>query len=263
MNELQKQNLEWWNTNPMAYDWRKDSPYEEGSEDWFAEVDRRFFSESTSFFAQEKGGNPFSSLIPYSSLKGKSVLEIGCGTGAHAKLLANAECQLQVIDLTPRAVGLTKRRFDLEGSKGNVLQMDGEALAFSDCCSDFIWSWGVIHCSSNPEAIVAEMARVLRPGGQTRVMVYHKNSIVAAGQIIRGFLTGKFFMGFSFQDVLDHYSDGVIARFYSKKQLSEMFLKYFDDVSVFVYGQKHEMYPILGTRISGVIKRWEGEPKPA
>jgi ubiquinone/menaquinone biosynthesis C-methylase UbiE len=255
MNELQKKNLDWWNTNPMAYDWRKDSPYEEGSEAWFGEVDRRFFSESASFFAQEKGGKPFSRLIPYNALKGKDVLEIGCGSGAHAQLLAASECQLQVIDLTPKAVELTKRRFGLQGSKALVLQMDGEKLAFRDGSFDFIWSWGVIHHSANPESIISEMARVLRQGGQTRVMVYHKNSIAVLANILRGFITGKFFTGLSIHEVLNCYADGAIARFYSKKQLSGMFFRYFDEVRVYVYGQKNEIYPIPGTGLSGVIKR--------
>ena len=252
MDELQKKNIEWWNANPMDYDWHKTSPYQEGSKEWFIDVSRRFFCESASFFAQNKGEKPFSKLIPYDLIKGKKVLEIGCGTGNHTKLIAEQGCQLTAIDITPKAVVLTKKRLDLWNLKANVLQMDAENMSFSDSIFDFIWSWGVIHHSSNPEAIVAEMARVLKKGGEARVMVYHKNSICAGTSIVRGLLTAKPFKGYTIQDILSFYSDGFVARFYTQKEATEMFKKYFSEVETSVYGQKSELYPIPNT---GFIRR--------
>ena len=55
--------------------------------------------------------------------------------------------------------------------------MDAEHLEFPDETFDFVWSWGVIHHSANTEAIIREIHRVLKPGGEARVMVYHRNSI--------------------------------------------------------------------------------------
>ena len=78
----------WWTDHPMTYDWRGEIPYEPGSPEYLAEVERRFLSES--WFAQPPGAPPYSGLIPFAELAGKDVLEIGCGTGVHAQLLAEA-----------------------------------------------------------------------------------------------------------------------------------------------------------------------------
>jgi ubiquinone/menaquinone biosynthesis C-methylase UbiE len=52
--------------------------------------------------------------------------------------------------------------------------MDAEHLAFPDASFDFVWSWGVIHHSSNTWQIVGEIQRVLKPGGTAVIMVYHR-----------------------------------------------------------------------------------------
>ena len=52
--------------------------------------------------------------------------------------------------------------------------MDAEQLQFPDSSFDLIWTWAVIHHSSNTRRILEEMRRVLRPGGKAIVMVYHR-----------------------------------------------------------------------------------------
>ena len=41
-----------------------------------------------------------------------------------------------------------------------------------------VYSWGVVHHSPDTPRAVAEIHRVLRPGGTARVMIYHKWSLV-------------------------------------------------------------------------------------
>jgi 2-polyprenyl-3-methyl-5-hydroxy-6-metoxy-1,4-benzoquinol methylase len=135
----------WWTENPMTYDWRGEIPYEPGSAEHLAEIERRFLSEA--WFAQAPGERPFSALIPYEDIAGKTVLEIGSGTGVHARLLAAAGARLSAVDLTPTAVELTKRRLELTGLEADVREADAESLPFADASFDFVWSWGVIHHS--------------------------------------------------------------------------------------------------------------------
>src|SRR5947208_2982134 len=104
---------EWWEQNPMTYDWRGTSPYREGTREWFEETDRRLFSHASSFFAHGYGEKPFARLIPYGNLNGKDVLEVGCGSGVHTRLLVEAGARLVAIDLTRKAVELTRHRLDL------------------------------------------------------------------------------------------------------------------------------------------------------
>ncbi|MBK7629848.1 MAG: class I SAM-dependent methyltransferase [Ignavibacteriales bacterium] len=56
-----------------------------------------------------------------------------------------------------------------------MLKMDAEALQFEDNSFDFVWSWGVIHHSSNTRKILEEIQRVLKPGGEAIIMVYHRS----------------------------------------------------------------------------------------
>src|SRR5205085_6810649 len=135
----------------------------------------------------------YSGLIPFAELASKDVLEIGCGTGVHARLLAEAGAKLTAIDLTPTAVELTRRRLELSGLQADVREADAEQLPFDDASFDFIWSWGVIHHSAHTERVVEELARVLRPGGRLELMIYHRSSVTywIQYQLIRGVFGGR------------------------------------------------------------------------
>ena len=234
---------EWWNTNPMTYDWRGTNQLREGSREYFEEIDRRFYEGA--FFAQAPGDELFSGLIDFSQIAGKQVLEIGCGTGAIAARLAKHGAKLTAIDLTPRAIALARKRFELFGLEGTLLNMDAENLSFPDNSFDFVWSWGVIHHSENTERIVSEIYRVLKPGGRAAIMVYHRNSIHfwINLMLIRGILTGKLLTQ-SMESIANTYSDGLIARYYSRGEFSGMFRRQgFAQVRTRVFGQKEEAYP--------------------
>src|SRR4030042_3968073 len=170
MTNLQRDIRNWWNTHPMVYDWKKTLQVDDGNPQFFAEIDRRFFE--ADFFAQRPGEAPFSNLIDYRGLKDRKVLEIGCGAGALAAIFSKQGVLITAVDLTWQAARYTKRRFDVNKLKGNILQMDAETLGFKDASFDFLWSWGVIHHSEDTQRIVSEIYRVLKPGGKAAIMVY-------------------------------------------------------------------------------------------
>ncbi len=233
----------WWSEHPMTYDWQGtiEAPIE--SDDYLAEVERRFFAES--WFAHGPGQRPFSRLIPFDELRGKDVLEIGCGTGVHAKLLAESGARLTAVDLTPTAVEFTKRRLDAAGVEASVLEADAEQLPFPDASFDFVWSWGVIHHSANTDAVIEEIARVLRPGGEVRLMVYHRNSITwwFNYMFVRGVLGGRLLRERP-AEVANRYSDGVLARHYTRRRLTAKLSPRFENVSMQVFGQMAEALPM-------------------
>jgi ubiquinone/menaquinone biosynthesis C-methylase UbiE len=233
----------WWSGNPMTYDWHGTIASEPGSPAYLDEVERRFLREC--WFAQRPGDVPFSRLIPYADLRGKDVLEIGCGTGVHARLLAESGARLTAVDLTDTAIELTTRRLDLHGLEANVLQADAERLPFDDASFDFVWSWGVIHHSSRTEAVLAEVARVLRPGGTFALMVYHRSSITywIQYQLIRG-VFGLRLLRESPAAIADRYSDGVVARHFTRAELDAALEPWFTDVQTEVFGQIGEAVPL-------------------
>jgi ubiquinone/menaquinone biosynthesis C-methylase UbiE len=233
----------WWTDHPMTYDWRNEIPFAPGSPEHLAEVERRFLSEA--WFAQRPGDVPFSGLIPFPELVGKDVLEIGCGSGVHTRLLAAAGANVTAIDLTPTAVELTTKRLALAGLSADVREADAESLAFADQCFDFVWSWGVIHHSADTNRALAEMARVLRSGGQLGLMVYHRTSLTYWLNYVlyRGVVRGGLLHERPAQ-LANRWSDGVIARHYTRRELTAALSPWFENIDTRVMGQIGEAIPL-------------------
>ena len=233
----------WWTDNPMTYDWRGEIPYEPGSPEHLAEVEKRFLAEA--WFAQAPGAAPFSALIPFDELLGKDVLEIGCGTGVHTRLLAQAGAHVTAVDLTPTAVEFTTRRLTQAGLLANVVEADAESLPFADGSFDFVWSWGVIHHSTDTDRVIAEIARVLRPGGRLAFMVYHRTSLTYWLNYVlyRGVLRGGLLRE-SPDELANRWSDGVVARHYTRRRLADSLKPWFDDIETKVMGQIGEAIPL-------------------
>ncbi|MCA1594021.1 MAG: methyltransferase domain-containing protein [Acidobacteria bacterium] len=104
------------------------------------------------------------------------VLEIGCGLGTDGARFARAGAIYTGVDLTEAAIGLARRRFELEGLPGEFRVADAEALDFADESFDLVYSHGVLHHTPDTRRAVREVHRVLRPGGRAVVMLYHRDS---------------------------------------------------------------------------------------
>lgn len=122
-------------------------------------------------------------IIPFADFgaaKGKKVLEIGVGLGADHQRFAESGALLSGIDLTPRAIEMTRRRFETLGLKSDLRVGDAERLDFPDNSFDIVYSWGVIHHSPDTGKAAEEIFRVLKPGGRAKVMIYSRYSLVGA-----------------------------------------------------------------------------------
>jgi ubiquinone/menaquinone biosynthesis C-methylase UbiE len=108
--------------------------------------------------------------------RGLRVLEVGCGLGTDGAQFARAGAAYTGVDLTEAAVGLARRRFELEGLAGEFRVADAERLEFADESFDLVYSHGVLHHTPDTRAAVREVHRVLRPGGRAVVMLYHRDS---------------------------------------------------------------------------------------
>jgi SAM-dependent methyltransferase len=118
------------------------------------------------------------------------VLEIGVGLGADHQRFAEAGADLFGIDLTERAIEHTSRRMAEFGLSSDLRVGDAEHLSFPDGFFDRVYSWGVLHHTpATPEAI-AEVRRVLKPGGTASIMIYHKWSMVGMMLWLRYALLG-------------------------------------------------------------------------
>jgi ubiquinone/menaquinone biosynthesis C-methylase UbiE len=96
------------------------------------------------------------------------VLEIGCGAGHLTVRLAERKLQVNAIDASAGMVELTARQVHEAGcaEQVTVSQADVHALPFESGHFDLVVAVGVIPWLHSPGEAVAEMARVLCPGGQ-------------------------------------------------------------------------------------------------
>lgn len=106
------------------------------------------------------------------------VLEIGVGLGADHRRFAAAGARLSGIDLTERAVRHAQRRLELAGLNSRLRTGNAQDLDFEAGTFDLVYSWGVVHHSPDTPKAIGEVLRVLKPGGEAKVMIYHKHSMV-------------------------------------------------------------------------------------
>jgi len=251
--QWQEANRQWWEQHPMRYDWKQEIGHEEFSEGFYDEIDRRFLSVAKQFMPWKR--EPFDQLIPFDTLGSRDVLEIGVGNGSHAQLLARYARSFTGIDLTEYAVRSTQQRLQWRGLKGTVIRMDAEQMDFADNSFDFIWTWGVIHHSSNTRNVLKEMNRVMRPGGEAVTMVYHRNIwgwYVVSG-FINGILRGRLFRTGSLHGTAQQTTDGAIARYYTDAEWVDLVKEFFEVEEIRIYGSKPELVPLPGGRLKRAV----------
>lgn len=252
-DQWQAANKTWWESTPMRYDWREEISFEPGTKDYFKEVDVRFLESVRKYMPWRN--KPFEALIPFDELSGKDVLEIGTGQGTHAQLIAPHCRTFTGIDLTEAASSMARKRLNIFGISGDILQMDAENMTFPDSNFDYIWSWGVIHHSANTRRVLEEMHRVLRDGGTATVMVYHRSWwFFHVGAFLRRTFQ-KQFRNRGQHHAAQGGTDGAIARFYTPGDWREATKGLFDVEAIRIYGLKVELLPIPHSGLKVMLEK--------
>jgi SAM-dependent methyltransferase len=102
------------------------------------------------------------SLLP--DVKGRRVLDAGCGPGVYTRLLADREAEVTALDVSPRMVELARKRV---GTRATIRQADIEqGLGFlQDASFDIVLSSLVLDYIEDLGSVFKEYYRVLVPGG--------------------------------------------------------------------------------------------------
>jgi SAM-dependent methyltransferase len=103
-------------------------------------------------------------LARLGDLRGKQVLDYGCGHGMASVVLARAGADVTAFDLSPGYVREACARAGANRVRVRTVVADAEHLPFDDASFDAVWGNAVLHHLDLHRAS-AELKRVLRPGG--------------------------------------------------------------------------------------------------
>lgn len=116
-------------------------------------------------------------LVPFGQYVGKRVLEVGCGLGTDGVRFAQNGASYTGIDLSETAVEATRLHFKTLGLPGRFKVQNAEQMQdFEDGSFDLAYSHGVLHHTPNITSALSEFRRVLKPGGEVIIMLYHRQS---------------------------------------------------------------------------------------
>ena len=142
------------------------------------------------------------------------VLEVGCGMGIDASELARRGADVTAVDLTEAGIGLARKNFDRLGLGGEFKVSNAEDLDFPDDSFDALFSFGVLHHTPNTDQALSEVWRVLKPGGTAYIMLYSRHSL---NRWVHQLL------GRGFENSGEDRDDAPVTRFYSRRELDELF----------------------------------------
>jgi ubiquinone/menaquinone biosynthesis C-methylase UbiE len=95
------------------------------------------------------------------------VLDVPCGGGVAFRGL-RTDLRYVAADLSPTMLGRARAEAGRRGAKVRFAQVSVDRLPFADGSFDVCVTYNGLHCFPDPGAALAEMTRVLRPGGQLR-----------------------------------------------------------------------------------------------
>ena len=148
------------------------------SPDWWATYfDAQYLKEYEPLFAFERDRREVARLIEILELpSGSRVLDVPCGQGRHAHLLAEAGFDVDGLDYSKELLALAKRRGTgkhLRYTRGDMRRLPAKWTGRFDAVLNLFTSFGFFIDPREDISVIREMARVLKPGGR---LLWHGGS---------------------------------------------------------------------------------------
>jgi 2-polyprenyl-3-methyl-5-hydroxy-6-metoxy-1,4-benzoquinol methylase len=158
---------DYWNARPCNI---RHSPREVGTREYFDEVEaRKYYVEPhIPLFAQ------------FERWRGRRVLEIGCGIGTDTISFARHGASVTAVDLSEKSLEVARQRARIFGLEDRIRFHQANAEELSRVVPvepyDLVYSFGVIHHTPHPGAVLDQIRRYVTPGTTLKVMVYNRRS---------------------------------------------------------------------------------------
>jgi SAM-dependent methyltransferase len=110
---------------------------------------------------------PAADLVRFAGVApGEAVLDVGCGSGVVAVTAARLGAKVSGLDLTTALLDRARQNAAIARVEVDFTEGDAEALPYADGTFDVVLSQFGHMFAPRPEVAVAEMLRVLKPGGR-------------------------------------------------------------------------------------------------
>jgi ubiquinone/menaquinone biosynthesis C-methylase UbiE len=121
----------------------------------------------------ERTFDKYFAVFPWDALpEGARGIDVGCGTGRWARLVAPRVGQLDCVDASEQALAVAARNLS-EAKNVSLTHASVGRLPFEAGTFDFGYSLGVLHHVPNTQAAIQECVRVLKPGAPFLVYLYY------------------------------------------------------------------------------------------
>jgi len=124
---------------------------------------------------------PAARLVKHAGVRaGQEVLDVGCGTGVVAVTAARVGARVRGLDLTPELLERARENARIANVEIEFREGDVEALPFRDAAFDVVLSQFGHMFAPRPEIALAEMLRVLKPGGTIAFATWPPELLIGA-----------------------------------------------------------------------------------
>ena len=159
---------DYWNTHTLGLQYVTDKSVSPGTPEFFAHI-RPWMNPYKFPWIMERIDREAKLL------KGKHLLEIGCGMGYDSLEFLKRGVHVTATDLTPNAIAISRRHFDLENVQAeDIRTANALDLPFPDGTFDAVWANGVLHATGDTHRAIQEARRVLKPGGRAIISHFYR-----------------------------------------------------------------------------------------
>ncbi|NJN17793.1 MAG: class I SAM-dependent methyltransferase [Oscillochloris sp.] len=120
------------------------------------------------------------------AIAGLQMLDLGAGMGGFAVAAALAGTHVTACEYNPAYCRIIELRAARHRLRLPVFNAAGESLPFPDAAFDVVTAWDVLEHVRDPQQVLRELARVLRPGGHALITAINRRAWVDPHYHMRG-----------------------------------------------------------------------------